>query len=254
MIKAIISDIHGNLEALQAVLADIESRGNTEIICLGDIIGYGPNPRECLKLARQHFNLTLKGNHEEALLYLGLDFRKVAVQAIDWTREEINSPQYDQAETDNFWDYLGGLVERSEIDDHIFLHGSPRDPTREYLHPEDIRNVQKIRENFDLIKHTCFCGHTHQSGIFVLNPEGKVVFLHPRDINYTYEIGENKCIINVGAVGQPRDGDNRACYVTLEDKQVTFHRVAYDYKMTMLKIVQTKRLPLVLAKRLQLGR
>ena len=89
--QAIISDIHGNLEALEAVLKDIKTKNIQDIICLGDVIGYGPNPRECLKIAQQ-FKFCLRGNHEEAVLYLGIDFHDGAVKAINWTKEILNSP------------------------------------------------------------------------------------------------------------------------------------------------------------------
>jgi len=251
---AIISDIHANLEAFEAVLKDIRSKGISEIVCLGDVIGYGPNPRECLKTVIDTCKLCLRGNHEEAVLYFSYDFQVDAAQAVDWTREELNSNRYDAVENSIFWDYLGELVRLEERDDILYLHGAPREPTREYLRPIDIADEEKMRDNFGLIRQYCFCGHTHEPGVLVMNPNGKVRFLTPADLTNNYVLDVHKCIVNVGSVGQPRDGDNRACYVVLEDRRISFQRLPYDYKTTMRKILETKLLPKVFAARLQVGR
>lgn len=259
MKTAIISDIHANLEAFQSVFEDIKTQGVSAIISLGDVIGYGPNPRECLKLVRQHCKFSLKGNHEEAVLYIGIDFHIEAGLAVDWTRNEINSSRYNPEETESFWNYLGELSKINEVDNCLFVHGSPRDPIREYLRPADAQNEDKIQENFNLVRQICFCGHTHEPGVFVQYPDSSVCFFKPAEIQSNYQIDENKCIINVGSVGQPRDDDNRACYVILSttetgEKSITFRRISYDYKETVRKILGTKVLPKVLAARLQVGK
>lgn len=255
--QAIISDIHANLEALEVVLKDIKSKGIQEIICLGDVIGYGPNPRECLKLAQQ-FKFCLRGNHEEAVLYLGIDFHNEAVRSINWTKEILNSPAYAKQENYSFWDYLDRLSQQEQLDDVLYVHGSPRDPTREYLKPQDNKNTERMKQNFDLMKHICFCGHTHYPGVFVApdesNPKSETKFYTLTQLNNTYKTTSDKCIINVGSVGQPRDGDNRACYITRDNNKITYHRIAYDYKKTMQKIRSTKSLPELFAKRLEVGR
>lgn len=251
--QAIISDIHANLEALEAVLKDIKSKNIQDIICLGDIIGYGPNPRECLKLA-QEFKFCLRGNHEEAVMYLGIDFHNEAVKAINWTKEILNSPSYDKQENYSFWDFLDRLIRQEELNDMLYVHGSPCDPTREYLKPQDIKNNPKMKSNFNALKHVCFCGHTHYPGVFVYpSSSDQAKFHRLKELDYTYAISSDKCIINVGSVGQPRDGDNRACYITLDNNKITYHRVAYDYKKTMQKIRLTKSLPELCAKRLEAG-
>ncbi|MEK7448831.1 MAG: metallophosphoesterase family protein [Planctomycetota bacterium] len=253
MATAIISDIHANLEAFEAVLKDIKRRQISDIICLGDVIGYGPNPRECLKLARD-FKISLRGNHEEAVLFISIAFREDAALAVEWTRTMINSTDYDKTENHSFWDWLGDRPRLDELDDKLFVHGTPREPTREYLRAADLVNREKMTENFDLIRHVCFCGHTHEPGVFVEEPDGQKKHHSLKELKNVYRIDSRKCIINVGAVGQPRDGDNRACYVTVTDKTVTYHRIPYDYKLTMKKIMDTKILPGVLASRLELGR
>lgn len=255
--QAIISDIHANLEALEVVLKDIKSKNIQEIICLGDVIGYGPDPRECLKLVQQ-FKFSLRGNHEEAVLYLGLDFHDDAVRSINWTKEILNSPACDKKENHSFWEYLDRLNRQEERNDVLYVHGSPRDPTREYLKPQDSRNNEKMKDNFDVIKHVCFCGHTHYPGIFLVpagsSSKSTVKFYTLPELHNTYEISSDKCIINVGSVGQPRDGDNRACYITLDNNKITYHRLPYNYKETMQKIRATKSLPELFAQRLEVGR
>lgn len=255
--QAIISDIHANLEALEAVLKDIKSKNIQDIICLGDIIGYGPNPRECLKLA-QEFKFCLRGNHEEAVMYLGIDFHDEAVKAINWTKEILNSPSHDKQENYSFWDFLDRLSQQEESNDMLYVHGSPCDPTREYLKPQDIKNNPKMKSNFNALKHVCFCGHTHFPGIFTIPSDNATInkfkFHTLKELKNAYEITQDKCMINVGSVGQPRDGDNRACYITLDNNKITYHRVAYDYKKTMQKIRSTKLLPELCAKRLETGR
>ena len=201
--QAIVSDIHANLEALEAVLKDIKSKNIQDIICLGDIIGYGPNPRECLKLA-QEFKFCLRGNHEEAVMYLGIDFHDEAVKAINWTKEVLNSPSYDKQENYSFWDFLDRLSQQEESNDMLYVHGSPCDPTREYLKPQDIKNNPKMKSNFNALKHVCFCGHTHYPGVFVYpSSSNQARFYRLKELNHTYTISSDKCIINVG-FGKPQ--------------------------------------------------
>jgi predicted phosphodiesterase len=254
MKRAIISDIHGNLEALKAVLDDIKAKGVSDIICLGDIIGYGPNPRECLKLIQDCGSVCIKGNHEEAVLYIGINFNVEAGLAVDWTRNEINSVKYDPVETEMMWNFIGELPRLHEEDDFLYVHASPKEPVREYLRPSDVTNAEKMQDNFNLVRHKCFCGHTHEPGAFVQYTDESVSFYRPADIKSVYNLDENKCIINAGSVGQPRDNDNRACYVIMEDNKVSFHRLAYNYKETMKKILDTKVLPKMLAVRLHAGK
>jgi len=252
--KAIISDIHANIEALELVMADIEKRDVDEIYCLGDIIGYGPNPRECIELCRQA-KWSLLGNHEEAVLFHAEDFNAKARRAVDWTRDQLNSSEYDRAKNNNLWDYLGDLKKKKKAGEYYFVHGSPRQPTREYVLPKDAEDKDKMDEIFEGFDWVCFNGHTHIAGVFYPNGD-KYEFRYAAQLGNEFKLekSEGKRLINVGSVGQPRDGDNRACYVTIEDDVVRFHRIEYDYKKTMKKILAIDDLADYLAKRPEEGR
>lgn len=248
---AIISDIHANLEALEVVLADIATRGIRDVVCLGDIVGYGPNPRECLELVAATARFSLLGNHEEAVLFHAEDFNAKARRAIDWTREQINASD-DRAANYALWDFLGELRKEVREGSALYVHGSPRQPTREYVLPTDARDGEKMAEIFGGFDAVCFCGHTHIAGAFT---EGTGRFDPAARIGHERTILPGaKVLINVGAVGQPRDGDARACYVTVEDGVVRWHRLAYDIEATMAKIAARPALSDSLAGRLREGR
>jgi len=249
-LKAIISDIHSNLEALQAVLSDIDSRGIKEIICLGDIIGYGPNPRECIDLAKK-FKVTILGNHDEAALWSDQteSFNPVAKDAVDWTRHMLEDPKESFRNTKR-WDFLGELQRTYRDNSDLYVHGSPRRPVREYVFPEDIANKGKMDDIFSRIEHVCYIGHSHMPGIFTED----MMFRPPQEVFNQYEMNGRKTIINVGSIGQPRDGDNRACYVVVDGSKIEFVRVQYDFDETMKKIYAVKELDNFLADRLAEGR
>lgn len=249
MRRAILSDIHSNLEAFEAVLKDIESKQVDEILCLGDLIGYGPNPREVI-LKALSFAKVLRGNHEDALLFIATDFNKEASAAIDWTREQLNIKTAQKDENHQLWNFLGDLTDRYDADGMVFVHGSPRVPTREYVRAADVHDTEKMTEIFGMIERIGFCGHTHEPGIFT--DDGK--FLFPKLVNNQHVLDARKTLVNVGSVGQPRDRDNRACYVIFDGERVSFHRVEYDFKKTMKKISETPALPSYLAARLKDGR
>jgi predicted phosphodiesterase len=215
--RALISDIHGNLEALEVVLEDIKAQGIEEIFCLGDIIGYGPNPRECIDRVMAHCGVTLLGNHDQGAMFDPDGFNIGAERAIFWTREQLESPN-DRANNEKRWEFLGGLPRSHRLDSFLFVHGSPRNPLSEYIFPEDIYNHRKMERLFQLVEKYCFQGHTHVPGVFT---EG-YQFYAPEEIDNEYTLGEGKVMINVGSVGQPRDGDPRACYVILEDGRPAF--------------------------------
>ncbi len=250
---AIISDIHGNIEALTAVLKDIEARGilDKDIVCLGDVVGYGPNPRECLKKAMD-FRLTLMGNHEEALLFYPEDFNEKARQAIDWTKEQINSEAEGRDIKFELWNFLDSMARSAPLTKKItVVHASPRQPTREYVMPKDVEDEGRMKAIFGhQMTPLCFCGHTHFAGVFCED----ITFQTPLQLGFTYEMDESKALINVGSVGQPRDGDPRSSYVTLEDGRIDFHRVEYDFTETQKKIAKIEALPNFLAARLAKGR
>jgi len=256
---AIISDIHSNLEALTAVLRDIEKRRIKTIYCLGDVLGYGPNPIECLDLIIKKTKWCILGNHDYAVLYEPTNFNFGAEQACFWTREILET-QKDTKSNHNRWTFLGGLPMLRSIKMTFntkpitfdFAHASPRRPINEYIFPDDVySNPTKIRTLFDKVKNICFVGHTHMPGVFLDEPD----FYLPEELSNTYPILENeRAIINIGSVGQPRDRDNRASYVYVEDNKAHFVRLEYDYKTTMKKIIAQDRLDDFHAERLKEGR
>jgi diadenosine tetraphosphatase ApaH/serine/threonine PP2A family protein phosphatase len=246
--KAIISDIHSNLEALQAVLADISKNGVKEIYCLGDMIGYGPNPRECLDLLIS-CPVTLLGNHDQAVLFDPMNFNPSAERATFWTRQQLDMPIPNRQAVDRRWEFLGERPMRHKEGDFLFVHGSPRNPLTEYVFPEDIYNEMKMRSLFALVPRYCLQGHTHLPGIFTESKE----FLAPDEIDHVYKLDGRKVLCNVGSVGQPRDGDWRACYVLLDGDTIHFRRVEYDVAKTIRKIKEIDELDDFLGDRLGNG-
>jgi diadenosine tetraphosphatase ApaH/serine/threonine PP2A family protein phosphatase len=254
MLLGLISDIHGNLAALRRVLADMEQQGAQKVVCLGDVVGYGPFPGECLDLVRR-CGAVLMGNHEEALLYGAENFNPRAKRAIDWTREHLRTAGSEDVRK-NRWNILQNLQLHAQDGPFLFTHASPRQPTREYVMPRDITNPAKMQEIFSLIQHVCFVGHTHIPGVFLED----LTFTIPTQLwggTYFIEKGE-KALVNIGSVGQPRDGDPRACYVLLDTDpgapRVIFRRVEYDVEETAVAIEANPDLDNYLAERLRLGR
>jgi predicted phosphodiesterase len=245
--RAIISDIHANLAALEAVLDDLRSQEVDEVFCLGDVVGYGPHPRECIDLVMQA-DLCVLGNHDQAALFDPDGFSSGAEKAIFWTRRQIESDQ----DADNLarWNFLCELPRVHRTGDFMFVHGSARSPLHEYVFPEDIYNAKKIERIFGLIQRYCFQGHTHAPGIFTEDFR----FFRPDQIDYRHTLDGNKVMVNVGSVGQPRDGDNRACYVIVEEHTLHFRRVAYDIDRTARQIYAIPELDNFLGDRLYEGR
>lgn len=256
---AILSDIHSNFEALTTVLADIEKRGIKTIYCLGDVVGYGPNPRECLDLIIEKTKWCVLGNHDYAVFYEPTNFNYGAEQASFWTREVLESEEEKQPR-DRRWDFLGKLPMRQTLNGKVektsaaidFVHASPRRPINEYIFPDDVyTNPLKVRLLFERVKQICFVGHTHMPGVFLDEPD----FYLPAEVSDVYPIIDTeKAIINIGSVGQPRDKDNRASYVYIKENEVHFVRLEYDFKTTMKKIMAIKELDNFHAERLQSGR
>ncbi|MCL6503299.1 MAG: metallophosphoesterase [Pirellulales bacterium] len=249
MKRALISDIHSNLEALEAVLADIRDQGITEIYCLGDIIGYGPNPCECIDLV-MGVDLCILGNHDQGALFDPEGFNSGAERAIFWTRDQLENSRDSAEVRQRRWDFLGELPRSKRENGLLYVHGSARNPLNEYVFPEDIYNERKMDKLFSLIERHCFQGHTHVPGVFTESRR----FYSPEEINNEYRLGSQKTMINVGSVGQPRDNDPRACYVVLEDDVVRFRRVDYPYEKTIQKIYETPELDNFLGDRLRDGR
>lgn len=248
MKRAIVSDIHGNLEAFQAVLADIAEQGATEVYCLGDVIGYGPNPCECLDLAMQS-RVCVLGNHDQGALFDPEGFSSGAERAIFWTREQLEKDGDSPANVRR-WKFLCELNRHHREGDTSYVHGSIRQPLNEYVFPEDVFNTRKIQKIFSMVRSYVFQGHTHVPGVFTAGAR----FLSPTDIDGRYRLADEKLMINVGSVGQPRDGDPRACYVLQHDDQIEFRRVDYPVDTTIEKIYAIAELDNFLGDRLRQGR
>lgn len=254
MKRAIISDIHGNLEALTTVLEDIEKQNVDEIICLGDVIGYGANPLECLDLIMEKCKICLIGNHEHGALFDPDGFNGNAMDAILWTREQLSKPS---ERRDERWEFLN-MNPRKYYDENwraLFVHGSPKNPLNEYIFPEDIYNPRKMELLFNLVQHISFQGHTHVPGVFTQD----LIFQNPGDINNEIDLlPDHKYLVNVGSVGQPRDFNPNSCYVTAEDSDqgihLVYHRLEYPVQEAADKIFETPELNNFLGDRLQVGR
>ncbi len=249
MKRALISDIHSNIEGLEAVLADIRDQAVTEVYCLGDLVGYGPNPREVIdEIMKCQF--CLLGNHDQGALFDPEGCNSGAERAIFWTRNQLENGPGTPAIRQRRWDFLGELPRNRLEGTTLYVHGSARNPLNEYVFPEDIYNRRKLEKIFALVPQYAFQGHTHVPGVFT---EG-FSFFSPEEIGNEYRLGREKAMINVGSVGQPRDGDRRACYVVLEDDLVRFRRIEYPFEKTISKIYDIPDLDNFLGDRLRDGR
>ena len=250
--RALISDVHGNIEALTAVLADIRQLEIEEIFCLGDTVGYGPNPKDCIDEVMK-VAVCLLGNHDQGALFDPEGFNTGAERAIFWTRSQLENCPENPQDGAQRWDFLGELPRNHRDGPYLFVHGSARNPLNEYVFPEDIYNRRKMEKIFALVEKHVFQGHTHVPGVFTEDFR----FYSPDEFDNLYRLGDEKTMINVGSVGQPRDGDPRSCYVVLEDDpapQVRFRRVEYPMDETVQKIYDIPELDNFLGDRLRDGR
>ncbi|MCY3023198.1 MAG: metallophosphoesterase family protein [Planctomycetota bacterium] len=250
--RALVSDIHANLEALTTVLADIDARRITDIICLGDIVGYGPSPEECIDRVAARCRITLMGNHDYALLHGPAGFSRVAAAAIYCTQDLMFKHCLNVELTKRRAEFLKNLPDEAREGRCLYVHASPRDHLSEYLMEQDVEfgPDEKVVACFALIEQLCFVGHTHRPGIMTLAGP----FLRPTGKESRIPIPGEKAIINVGSVGQPRDGDPRACYCEVTDTELVFHRLEYDIATTQAKIGKLGCLDNRCATRLALGR
>jgi predicted phosphodiesterase len=237
---AILSDLHANLEATQAVLADANERGCTDYICLGDVVGYNANPRECLEIIQKMECPIVKGNHDEqaSLDESSRDFNALAEMAINWTRQQLT-------DADKHW--LLDLPLSREVRDFTIVHATLDSPGQWGY----VFNTLDAAASFPSQNTTvCFFGHTHVAGAFVRDDGVKRVKVDELTIEPT-----KKYFINTGSVGQPRDGDWRAAYCIfhVEKNVVEQRRVKYDLATAQEKIIKAG-LPRLLAERLKLGR
>jgi diadenosine tetraphosphatase ApaH/serine/threonine PP2A family protein phosphatase len=250
---AVLSDVHANLEALQAVLADAARQGAEAVYCLGDVVGYGPDPRACLDLAMT-WRAVLLGNHDQAALTGPDGFNPAAERAARWTRDQL-AAEPDRQARERRLGFLAGLPWRLAEGDFLFVHGSARNPLREYVFPADCLDPRKMDRVFAQVGRYCFQGHTHLPGVFTEEgPGGPALFRGPAALGHRYRLGGAKALVNVGSVGQPRDGDWRACYALLEGDTVLFRRVEYDVEATVRKVRDSGGLGPRLGERLREGR
>lgn len=241
MIYALISDIHSNVEALEAVLKDAQEQGVQGYLCVGDIVGYGAEPHECVQKVRQLQGVVIAGNHDYAACGKAdtTYFNSYARKAVQWTTEQLPAEDLD---------YLKKLPLMFSKEDFCLVHGSLNQPaTWEYIFTEE-----EALNTFLLLKQRIlFIGHSHVPVVF--SCQNRQVTTHKaKDFKMEPNI---QYIVNIGSVGQPRDMDPRACYCVYnsEREEVFYRRVAYDFRSTQKKILKAG-LPEILAMRLELGR
>ena len=236
MKTAVISDVHSNIEALTAVFSDLEHAAIERVICLGDIVGYGADPDDCLHLVKEKCDIVIRGNHDNAVSGLDEDssFNPEAAEAIYWTHNRIS---------EEWRSYLSSLPMLFEENDVVYVHSSPHKPENwSYI----VSREDALYEFRYFKGGAAFIGHSHISGIFC----------HDGDtFDEEVILNENKrYIINVGSVGQPRDGNPNAAYAVYDDAMasVKINRVAYDVESAAEKI-RNAGLPSFLSSRLTAG-
>jgi len=241
MVYGIVSDIHGNFEALEAVFKEMDKLPVDEVLCLGDIIGYGPDPEKCIELIRERAKIILAGNHDYAPLGL-IDvsfFNTYAKQAVEWTSAHLSKESRA---------FLENCPLKEDLEDFTIVHATPESPAAwDY-----ILSIEDAIENFPHFDGVCcFIGHSHVPVILVMNADKRVQVKRASKIVLT---PEDKYIINVGSVGQPRDLDPRAAFGIYDSNEKSFElrRITYDIGKTQRKILE-RGLPSFLAERLALG-
>ena len=240
MLHAILSDIHSNLEALLAVVDAADAEGATSILCLGDVVGYGADPSEVISVVSGCSNLTVRGNHDQAAIQPGAEARMNdwARAAAVWTRERMSGEDVS---------FLSGLPLKAGVDGALLVHASPRDPENwGYILNTDAasRAFLSFRESL------CFIGHSHVPAFFEETDGGaRATALEELRLE-----AARRYIVNVGSVGQPRDGDPRACFALFDsvDRTVRTVRVDYDADVARDKIIEAG-LPRELGERLLKG-
>ncbi|MDF1666327.1 MAG: metallophosphoesterase [Planctomycetota bacterium] len=241
---ALIACIESNLEALTAVLEDIDKKGISDILCLGGVVGSGPNPVEVIDLVRKRCRVCLVGLKDRLLLTEDHWFRRIAVLG-KWVRGLLEPSLFSGAKRRARWKFLNDRPIQHEEEGVLFVHGSPRGPD-EQISARDVTTGNgeglspKLEAVFGLVESLLFNALTHIQGVTTSDNE----HFSGAELNYHYEIRPNgpKLIINVGSVGQPRDNDTRAGYVERIGPHIFFHRVPYDLEKTIAKIKANKHI------------
>ena len=238
----ILSDIHSNLEALTAVVDDAVSRGGFDVLwCLGDVVGYGPDPGPCIELIRRYDLLAVAGNHDYgAVGKRGVDdFNDAAKAANHWTSSQLSAEETE---------FIRGLPEIVTVEPFTMVHGSLRDPVDEYVLEREaaLATLKLLPTSF------CLVGHSHYPFICRENAGSPLFFQFAED--EAFPLGDERLIINPGGVGQPRDRDPRPSYAIYDSlaKNIRRHRVTYGIQVTQEKM-RTAGLPESLIERLSHG-
>lgn len=236
----ILSDIHSNLEALEAVLADARAQGCTRFVCLGDVVGYNANPSECVKVIRELGCPVVKGNHDEQASIVSSTeaFNELAEEAIDWTRSQLSAEEKK---------WLATLQLTKQVEDFTIVHASLEQPAEWRYIFNDLDALASLEYQATAL---CFFGHTHFPAGFERNHDVRRI-----TVGRTILSPGKKYLLNPGSIGQPRDRDWRAAYGIYdpERQMVEQRRVSYDLTTAQRKIRQAG-LPERLADRLAVGR
>jgi predicted phosphodiesterase len=240
MLYAVLSDVHSNLDAFKVVLQDIRQKKIKDIVFLGDAVGYGPDPNECVEMLVKNCKILLAGNHDWGLL--GLTeigyFNEYAKYSIEWTRGVL---------TEKNTETLKSFLIKKEIgnDDILLVHSTPKEPEEWHY----LLTLWDAEINFHYFDNKfCFLGHSHQPFIIERFPSGELV-----SYKDAVRIKEGcRYIINAGSVGQPRDGDPRACYAVIDDQKIEIVRIPYDVE-TVQEKMRKELLPPPLIERLSRG-
>ena len=238
---AVISDIHGNLESLECALRLLEP--DDGVLCLGDIVGYGPNPNECVKLVRDRATYAVLGNHDVAAVdNFGVEyFNPVAREAIKWTQSVID---------DESVEWLRGLSYELRRPDFLMVHGAP---VRYFEYLLDKRHAKAAFQRTDAP--LIFVGHTHIAEYYALEPDGGVSHAHMQQGGELQLEPEERYIIDVGSVGQPRDLNPKPCMVLYDSENRSVRWVRYDYPVEQVQRKMAELgLPRALIARLDVGR
>ncbi len=240
----ILGDIHSNLTAFEAVLADAMARGRIDRLwSLGDVVGYGPDPCQCIQLLRRYDHLCVMGNHDGAAVgFLDTaDFNPDAAAASRWTGQQLGREERQ---------YLESLPLSVSEGDFTLVHGSPRGPIWEYL-----LSVASARASFAVLDSPfCLVGHSHVPLVFEEHRGSGTCSFLSLSVDVPLQLGEHRLIINPGGVGQPRDGDPRASYAIYdsENRAIQHYRVPYDVAVTQRRM-ERYGLPVHLIERLGHG-